>query len=313
MTTDESNIIDAEIVETPDLPDLPTPVDHRDASNSGGIHLPNRQDALLEANVERRCVAHKRNGERCRKFAIYGSTVCRTHGGATERVKASARIRVENAQHRLIGKLIEFAFDDAKPPDVQLRAIRDALDRGGLKPPSEVVLSQGQQKTGFEQVWESIGGDPESSGFASPPTAAGVPAEDSFSQRDSAYPTQPPPHHAQAIDRGDTASARKSPESTGAERWRYLRLSDDDLSARGPEDVESSGKQPREEGSPSERDRDRQPEPRERARSQPAPAPRELHITGMTAIRMANEANRASGAMAEQRAITSPHKRYLKP
>lgn len=39
-----------------------------------------------------------------------------------------------------MGKLIEFAFDDTKPPETQLRlrAIRDALDRGGLSHPRKL-------------------------------------------------------------------------------------------------------------------------------------------------------------------------------
>lgn len=145
----EDNIIDAEIVD-----DLPA-VAPREAWNCGGVELPNRQDTLLEDNPERRCAARKRNGEQCRKFAILGGTVCRTHGGATRHIKEAARIRVENASNRLMGKLIEFAFDDTKPPDVQLKAIQNSLDRAGLKPPAEVTLSQGQHKP-YEDIFDEI-------------------------------------------------------------------------------------------------------------------------------------------------------------
>lgn len=117
--SDSNEIIDVEAVEIEASDNLPAVID-ADASNSEAIELPNRQDTLLADNPERRCVATNSRGERCRKFAIYGATVCRTHGGATKRVKEAARIRVENASNRLMGKLIEFAFDDTKPPDVQL-------------------------------------------------------------------------------------------------------------------------------------------------------------------------------------------------
>ncbi|WP_431233770.1 hypothetical protein ACQ856_03495 [Mycolicibacterium psychrotolerans] len=119
-------------------------------------------DAQLAANEERRCVATNSRGERCRKFAIYGGTVCKSHGGATRRVVDKARIRVQMAGDRLMGKLIDVAFDDTKPPDTQLRAIRDALDRAGLKPPSEVVLSQGEPRA-YETVFDTIGGAPSES------------------------------------------------------------------------------------------------------------------------------------------------------
>ncbi|MFB1298801.1 hypothetical protein ACAG24_025185 [Mycobacterium sp. pW049] len=161
--SDDNEIIDVEAVEVEDSENLPAVVVER-ASSSEPIELPNRQDALLADNPGRRCVATNSRGERCRKFAIYGATVCRTHGGATKRFKEAARIRVENASNRLIGKLIEFAFDDTKPPDVQLKAIQNSLDRAGLKPPAEVVLSQGETKP-YETVFEGISVDPRAAGF----------------------------------------------------------------------------------------------------------------------------------------------------
>jgi hypothetical protein len=42
---------------------------------------------------------------------------------------------------------------------VMLAAVRDALDRAGLKAPSEVVLSQGEPKP-YELIFEGIGGTP---------------------------------------------------------------------------------------------------------------------------------------------------------
>lgn len=86
MNHDENNIIDVEAEEIRESDCLPAVIPP-DASNSEAIELPNRQDTLLADNPERRCVATNSRGERCRKFAIYGSTVCRTHGGATKRVK----------------------------------------------------------------------------------------------------------------------------------------------------------------------------------------------------------------------------------
>jgi hypothetical protein len=43
------------------------------------------------------------------------------------------------------------------------------------------------------------------------------------------------------------------------------------------------------------------------------PQPRELHITGMDAIRLANEANRASSALPPLRELESSRKRYRRP
>lgn len=162
MSKDDDTIIDMETVEsesaspTEGARNLPAVIP-REASNSERMELTNRQDTLLNDNPERRCVATNSRGEQCRKFAIYGGTVCRTHGGATKRVKEAARVRVENASNRLMGKLIEFAFDDTKPPDVQLKAIQNSLDRAGLKPPAEVVLSQGDKQP-YEEIFDGIVG-----------------------------------------------------------------------------------------------------------------------------------------------------------
>src|SRR4051794_5929850 len=42
----------------------------------------------------RRCVAHSsRTGQRCRKAAVVGSTVCATHGASARQVKEAARRR----------------------------------------------------------------------------------------------------------------------------------------------------------------------------------------------------------------------------
>ncbi|STZ58800.1 Uncharacterised protein [Mycolicibacterium tokaiense] len=159
---DDREIIDVEEVELVETANLPALVGDEEESTPARMDTspPPRWSERWWASVSpetrgRRCVGHKRDGNQCQKLAIKGATVCRTHGGATRHVKAAARVRIENAQNKLVGKLIQFAFDDTKPPEVQLRAIRDALDRGGLKPPAEVVLSQGESKP-YESVFEGI-------------------------------------------------------------------------------------------------------------------------------------------------------------
>jgi hypothetical protein len=110
-------------------------------------------DSKLAANPERRCVGTNELGERCRKFAIPGGRVCRNHGGATRHVKEKARIRVEMASDRLVGKLIEIAHDDTRPASVQLEAIKDALNRAGLTKPAQVEVGPIKQ---YEEVFDDI-------------------------------------------------------------------------------------------------------------------------------------------------------------
>ncbi len=110
-------------------------------------------DKGLVNNPEKRCKATNRRGEQCRKFAINGSSVCRTHGGATRHVKNKARVRIEMAANRLVGKELEIAFDDNRPPAVQLDAIKDSLNRAGIVKPTQVEVGP---MTSFETVFDNI-------------------------------------------------------------------------------------------------------------------------------------------------------------
>jgi hypothetical protein len=272
--SDGNEIIDVEAVEIEDSDNLPAVIEH-EASNSETIELPNRQDTLLADNPERRCAAHKRNGERCRKFAIMGSTVCRTHGGATKHVKNRARVRVENASDRLMGRLIQFAFDDTNPPDIQLRAMRDALDRAGLKPPAEVVLSQGQAKP-YEELFDDIAGGSR----AESRRARGVPdTQDDIAGVDQA--------HWQASSQEGTECQSSGPPT---------KPEPDDQTGPAATPLRRESRNPATAPRDFDRERDRQPPHR--------------HICGDDAIRLANEANRQIGAL---KAIEGPHKRYPPP
>jgi hypothetical protein len=246
-----------------------------------------RHEAALAGNPERRCVATNSKGERCRKFSIAGSTCCRTHGGATERVKSKARIRVENASNRLMGKLIEFAFDDTKPPDVQLRAIRDSLDRSGLKPPAEVILSQGEAKPSYEAVFDVIGG-----------SAGDYPDESSSPSFSSAH-SAPPNGATDHREEWDQARARDlGREQAEADYLANLqtRHGDSTYSTAGPA---SSHADPS--SSARRRDSDRDSVHQAGGR----------HITGEAAMRAANMVNQMNQDQPPpMRQLESPHKRY---
>lgn len=85
------------------------------------------------------CKARKSNGEPCGNAAIKGGKVCRAHGGGAPQVREAARLRllmlVDPALARL-GKLVRSKY--TKDP-IALAAIKDVLDRAGLKTAEEVT------------------------------------------------------------------------------------------------------------------------------------------------------------------------------
>jgi hypothetical protein len=280
----EDNMIDAEVVDN--LPAVIQP----EASNAERIQSA-AWTAKLEDNESRRCAAHKKNGEQCRKFAIQGSTVCRTHGGATRHVKNKARIRVENASNRLMGKLIQFAFDDTKPPATQLDAIKDSLNRAGLRPPAEVVLSQGDKP--YEEVFEGIS----SGSRAESRRARGLAGVEANENAGNAPPTQsngpypnPPPNTTSpaesVVTRGIPMDyADLEPEYVARAANAPLYQERADPSFENGEAFFADAPSPAPRGSGFDRDRDAQRPPH--------------HIQGDDALRVA-------GDLARQKAIESP-------
>src|ERR1700679_3687725 len=74
----------------------------------------------------RKCQAHSsRTKLPCKKWAIRGTTVCRTHGGAIKRVRAAADRRVEYNKERVLQEYCHISFVDA----------RDLVDKNGKRIP----------------------------------------------------------------------------------------------------------------------------------------------------------------------------------
>ncbi|PVZ10158.1 hypothetical protein [Actinomycetospora cinnamomea] len=95
------------------------------------------------ANVplEDRCTANRaKDGQRCTKLKIRGAEVCGTHGGRAPQVMRKAMARLQNSTDRLVQALLEIALDPERPDAVRLVALRDALDRAGVKSADKVDI-----------------------------------------------------------------------------------------------------------------------------------------------------------------------------
>lgn len=69
--------------------------------------------------IDRRCTARSgRTGERCKKAAIKGATVCGTHGGKAPQVKAAAKRRIEGQAAELA--VVTYGLPREVAPDVAL-------------------------------------------------------------------------------------------------------------------------------------------------------------------------------------------------
>jgi hypothetical protein len=100
------------------------------------------------------CTAKRTDGEPCRRYAVKGSTVCRVHGGAAKQTVNKARIRLQNASFQMAQQLLNMATDENVSDAVKLKAITEALDRGGLavKSTVDVDISIKPYESIFEQM-----------------------------------------------------------------------------------------------------------------------------------------------------------------
>lgn len=145
---DSNEPLDVDTTDAPEVSD-----DRDEASIAPGV-IKRWSEAWWAARPQvKRCNGHRRNGNRCQKPAMNGATVCRTHGGATRHVQRKARQRLDEAADRMARQLLKIA-DGAESESVRLAAIRDALDRAGLKAPTQVDLEVGTKP--YEQIISGI-------------------------------------------------------------------------------------------------------------------------------------------------------------
>ena len=85
-------------------------------------------------NESRQCSAHRTDGsgERCKKAAIKGGTVCATHGGRAPQVQRSAKERLAELVEPAL-KGLHKALKSGEIPSI-VKAAQIVLDRTGFHP-----------------------------------------------------------------------------------------------------------------------------------------------------------------------------------
>ena len=89
-------------------------------------------------SITRQCTATARSGERCKRPAMLGGTVCRNHGGAAPQVRRKAALRLLELVDPAISTLAREMVQADKSADRQ-RAANSLLDRAGVPRTATVI------------------------------------------------------------------------------------------------------------------------------------------------------------------------------
>lgn len=92
--------------------------------------------------MKNQCSAHStRSGEQCRKAAIRGGTVCRTHGGGAPQVREAARRRLLELVDPALAVLEQAMRQQKKDTRLAVDAAKHVTNIAGIKNPEEIELS----------------------------------------------------------------------------------------------------------------------------------------------------------------------------
>lgn len=95
---------------------------------------------MATPSTERQCTAKsKTSGQRCKKYAIPGGTVCTSHGGKAPQVKRKAQLRLLELVDPAIITLARL-MASGETDQVKLQAAKDILDRAGVPRQTEATV-----------------------------------------------------------------------------------------------------------------------------------------------------------------------------
>lgn len=92
-----------------------------------------------KGNAATRCTAHRKNGDRCKRQARRGASVCNAHGGRAPQVKRRAQQRLDEAADRMARALLGIATN-GESEAARVSAIKHALALAGLSEKTAVTV-----------------------------------------------------------------------------------------------------------------------------------------------------------------------------
>lgn len=138
----------------PDVSQVPAPAQ---ASADLSVRTPvdGGRDWSKSRHPERRCTAHRKNGQQCKRAARLGANVCDAHGARAPQVRRKAQQRLMEASDRMAKALIDIATSAESEP-TRLAAVRDVLDRVGVSAKSTVEVDVAVKP--YQRIISNIGG-----------------------------------------------------------------------------------------------------------------------------------------------------------
>lgn len=110
------------------------------------------KEAPTKEAITRQCTARSTtSGERCRKSAILGGTVCTSHGGKAPQVRRKAALRLQELIDPAIGTLAREMVQADKSADRQ-RAANSVLDRAGVPRTATVIDGESAKSLLVERI-----------------------------------------------------------------------------------------------------------------------------------------------------------------
>lgn len=101
-------------------------------------------------------------GERCKRWSLRGTTVCKKHGGQLPSVREHADAIVESARLQIMGmaddavEILEELMQPGTPAAVRLKAVEMVLNRSGIKDAVEMNVTVTENVSAADEIRKKL-------------------------------------------------------------------------------------------------------------------------------------------------------------